>query len=132
MPESNEELELTFSDRDAKVLTISGTKVVIHPQFHQEIDNQKFLLLDFYRSRGVYSITTCRLNKHKDSRHWAKVLRLASDELRKYRDAEFRKVVVAGAKDNTTKFIRGVVPKQKRLRVIALAMNEVITVHELA
>ena len=51
-----------------------GVDVAIHPSFIQVMDDDShFVLLDFYQSRGVYSLLSSRLPRHS-GRHHGKLL----------------------------------------------------------
>ena len=88
--------------------------------------------LDFYQSRGIYKVMTCRLSDCKKSRRqFSNVLASVCKELRDKRDVAFRDSVMAEAADKlqtSAKFTRCVVPKHRGLRILAALHSDIIDV----
>ena len=65
----------------------------IHPAFIKVEDDRRFVLLDFYQSRGIYQILVSRLPP-QPHRHYFRLLAKVVAELKKARDLAFRKSVL--------------------------------------
>jgi hypothetical protein len=102
----------------------------IQPKFVRDIDGARFVNLDFYQSRGVYSLLVCKVQGiSSQSRPVSHVLKTFCNDIRKIRDDTFRQSVRdACVQDKASKFDAGILPKAKRLRVIARAQSEIVHV----
>ena len=69
-----------------------GLDVTIPPLFIKAIDGDRFILLDFYRSRGVYRLLSSRLPQQQ-GRQYGKLLAKIVRDLRRRRDDAFIKSV---------------------------------------
>lgn len=104
---------------------------VINENFIKTIDDTEFINMDFYKSRSVYSMMACRVPSDlmKSSRGLSNVLKNVCREIREIRDAQFRQSVIDEAHEQTRKFDIGVTPKCKRMRAVALAKSDILSVH---
>ena len=107
--------------------------VIIHAAFIKEVEDEcRFVLLDFYQSRGVYSLLSSRLPQVAGKRAHAKILAKVVADLRRKRDEVFRKSVQADVPDGANaRFGRGVAsvaPKNRRVKVVALSKRDGVSV----
>ncbi len=100
-----------------------GVEVSIRPSLVKDVDDSKFVSLDFYRSRGVDALLTSRLpQKQVGARHYSKLLAKVVGGLKHKRDDAFRQSVLQDATCHNLKFgNRAVVPNIKVLKASVLA-----------
>ena len=105
-----------------------GLDVTIHPPFIKAINDSRFILLDFYQSRGVYRLLTSRLPPQQ-GRHYAQLLAKVVKDLRRGRDRAFVASVRTAAPINIrrSKF-RGIKPRCRSLKAVAMGKGEVVQV----
>ena len=109
-----------------------GVDATIQPAFIKLMDDgSRFVSLDFYQSRGGYSLLTSRLPP-KPGRHYGKLVAKVVGKLKRLRDDAFRKSLLADAPVhlNCAK-CRGpssITPKNRELNAIALSKNDVVEV----
>ena len=103
-----------------------GLKVHIPAEFLMKVDGVLFVHLDFYQSRGVYTMMACRSGKDTASRpaNLSMAMRSVCADIRRVRDREFRSMVVRKS-DGSKAFGACVMPRNKGLRAIALAQDDV-------
>ena len=105
--------------------------VTIQPAFLQEVDRSTFVLLDFYRSRGVYALLTSRLPV-AEHRSYGKLLAKVVGTLKSQRDEAFKQAVLSDIGDcrlSPASFGQSVTrPKNKRLRLGTMAGPESLEV----
>ena len=87
---ADERRDDVFEVEDAVRITnpCLGLDVTIHPPFIKAIDGDRVILLDFYRSRGVYSLLSSRLPQ-QPGRQYGKLLAKVVKDLRRQRDDAF-------------------------------------------
>ena len=108
--------------------------VTIHPPFLKELESEgRFVSLDFYQSRGVYSLLSSRLPKEPQAkRSYAKVLAKVVGMLKRTRDDAFRAgIASSAAADSKGMKFRGpysVRPstKDRGLKTMAMAQSDVV------
>ena len=104
--------------------------VKLSPKFVKELDAHTFFLCDFYQSRGVYSILTCRLDEapSKGPRCYTDLQSVAKD-IRQLRDSAHQLKVKSSQLTTNARFDGDrVVPRQPELRSQWLAQDEIIEV----
>jgi len=114
-----------------------GLRATIPPQFRKVVTEITFTKLDYWQSRGIYSILTCKLPKQKShskadgdaqkSTINGKIISVCT-KLRKARDDAFRKSVMAKCTKPGMKFSGAVKPRNKQLNIIAIQHHDTITV----
>ena len=119
-----------------KITNLSlGVDVSIHPSFIKEMsDDSRFVSLDFYRSRGIYALLSSRLPQQQAAAHggrqYAKLLAKVVGDLKRKRDKAFRQSVMASAPQGVLPKVgrgdKSVLPRNRRLKAIALSAPEVV------
>ena len=109
--------------------------VAIHPSFIKLMDDDsRFVSLDFYRSRGVYTLLSSRLPQEPPGgRKYSKLIANVVGALKRKRDHAFRQSVITDAplsreasfhaKDRGSK---SVMPRNRALKAIAMSKSDVV------
>ena len=99
--------------------------VTIQEKFLKRVEDVEYLNFDFYQSRGVYNLMTCRASTDIPRRSTVAILRQVCNELRDNRDEAFRKSLMCGSVQ-ASKFDKHL-PRNKRMRAAAFARNDSIS-----
>ena len=104
-----------------------GVSATIQPEFVKEREDRKFVLLDFYQSRGVYTLLCSRLpSMPSNGRPYAKLLSQVLGNLKSQRDEAWRESLCSdGSKVSFYKNRSVVMPKRRHHQAIALAKSEI-------
>lgn len=112
--------------------------VVIHAPFLKYVEgddgrNTRYILLDFYRSRGVYALLCSRLPPEaKGGRKYGKLLATVVGEIRRKRDEQFRETVMDSAdsrpKSHQFRGSKSVMPRHRCLKAIVFSKSDIVNV----
>ena len=117
-----------------------GIDVVIRAPFLKVVEDDdgrinRFVLLDFYQSRGIYALMSCRLPPEaKAGRKYSKLLAIVVGGIRRKRDEQFRESVKNAApvdirtSSSTFKGPKSVLPRDRALKAIAFSKSDAVDV----
>ena len=105
-----------------------GLDVIFTPKYCKTVEGDDYFLVDFNKNRQVFNLLSCRVPRPGIEKRivLAAMVQMVKD-LRQYRDAAFRKSVVASHLSYST-YDKGVIPRSKKLRALAYGKSETIGV----
>ena len=130
--DESDDANMGFKYKQDLTITNKALKLCAHikPQFIKKVGGDNYVSIDFYNSRGVYNILSCRSTRTgTQQRSLSKVMATLTKQIRKREDEQFRKMVVqnqdAEIEGRPIVFSkdRGIVPRHKRGRALAFALD---------
>ena len=138
MAEHNEDAAFTFEPTLEVTNSACNMRVSIMAKFLKKVDDREFILLDFYKSRGVYNMMSCRvlladktINKGSRSSNMYRTLKTVCKKIRGLRDAAIKRTIhsndVKKPRSSELRRPHSIMPVLAKHRATALALDDCIT-----